>query len=259
MIVRLRESRSRLAGWSAYLAALSVPVLIIAAIGHRYALMDARSAYGVMALGFGLAALAVIAATAAFAGIWRDGRSGGGQAARGLVIGLLVLTIPLVGAWRVVTFPRLNDIATDVANPPALTAAAIQRGPGDEPVEPPDAEEVALQREVYPDIVPRHYPVSTARVYQEAKAIVDTRGWLILQAREPTESDAGGSIEAVATTMLFAFREDVAIRIVPDGDGSLVDMRSAARNSAHDLGSDAERIRRFFADLDTRLQGISGV
>ena len=32
---------------------------------------------------------------------------------------------------------------------------------------------------------------------------------------------------------------------------------SAARNGAHDLGTDAERIRAFFGDLDTSLQGAS--
>jgi len=101
--------------------------------------------------------------------------------------------------------------------------------------------------------------VSTARVYQEAKTVVDGRGWQLLSAREPSEADETGAIEAVAVTTVFAFRQDVAIRIVPDGDGSLVDMRSAARNAAHDLGSDAERVRRFFADLDKALQGISGV
>jgi hypothetical protein len=36
-------------------------------------------------------------------------------------------------------------------------------------------------------------------------------------------------------------------------------MRSAARHAAHDLGADAERVRRFFIDLDAALQGISGV
>jgi hypothetical protein len=62
----------------------------------------------------------------------------------------------------------------------------------------------------------------------------------------------------VATTLVFAFRQDVVIRIVPDGDGTRVDMRSAARNAAHDLGSDADRVRRFFADLDNALEGVSG-
>ena len=259
MIVRLREGHSRLAGWSAYLAALSIPVLIIAAIGHRVRLMDAVPTYGVLALGFSLAALAVIAAVAAFATIWRDGRKGGGAAARGLIVGLLVLSMPALAAWRVVSYPRLNDISTDLVNPPQLSAALFDRGPLDEAIVPPGPEEIALQKEAYPDIVSRHYPVSTARVYQEAKAIVEARGWQVLRAREPTEGDESGSVEAVAVTTLFAFRQDVAIRIVPDGDGSLVDMRSAARNAAHDLGSDAERVRRFFADLDLALQGISGV
>jgi hypothetical protein len=33
-------------------------------------------------------------------------------------------------------------------------------------------------------------------------------------------------------------------------------MRSTARNGAHDFGADAERIRKFFRDLDTALQGL---
>jgi hypothetical protein len=259
MIVHLREAQSRLAGWSAYLATLSIPVLIIAAIGHRLRLLDAVPTYGVLAVGFSLAALAVIAAVAAFAAIWRDGRKGTGPAVRGLIVGLVVLSMPAIGAWKIVTYPRLIDVSTDLIDPPPLAGAVLDRSQSDSPIVNPGAEEIALQKEAYPDIVPRHYPVSTARVYQEAKTIVDGRGWQLLSAREPSEADETGAIEAVAVTTVFAFRQDVAIRIVPDGDGSLVDMRSAARNAAHDLGSDAERVRRFFADLDKALQGISGV
>jgi hypothetical protein len=259
MPVRLREGHSRLADWSAYLAALSLPVLIIAAIGHRMRALDAVPTYAVLALGFSLAALAVIAAVAAFMAIWRDGRKGGGAAARGLIVGLVVLAMPAIGAWKVVSYPRLNDISTDLEDPPEFRFAVLDRTPADEPVGPLNAEEIAVHKDAYPDIVSRHYPVSTARVYQEARAMVDGRGWQILSAREPSEEDETGSIEAVAVTTFFAFRQDVAIRIVPDGDGSLVDMRSAARNGAHDLGADAERVRRFFADLDLALQGISGV
>ena len=70
------------------------------------------------------------------------------------------------------------------------------------------------------------------------------------------DADAAGRIEAVAQTLLFGFKQDVAIRIAPEGEGTLVDMRSAARNGAHDLGADAERIRRFFRDLDSALRGV---
>src|SRR6185295_19178693 len=122
----------------------------------------------------------------------------------------------------------------------------------------PGPVEAALQKEAYPDIVPRHYPVSAARVFLEAKAIVDRRGWRLLSSVEPSDASATGTIDAVAQTLVFAFRQDVVIRVVPDGDGARVDMRSAARTAAHDLGSDADRVRKFFADLDAALAGISG-
>jgi uncharacterized protein (DUF1499 family) len=258
MISRIAERRSKLAGTSARLAALSVPVLIMAALGHRSGQLTATPTYAVMAVGFSLAGLAVITALVAFAGIWRDGRKGAGAAARGLLIGLLVLALPAIGAWKLVTLPRLVDISTDPENPPDFEKAAADRAADDEPIQQPDADEIAAQRDAYPDIVPRHYPVSTARVYQEAHAIVADRRWRILEAREPSDTDETAHIEAVATTLVFGFRQDVAIRIVPDGDGALLDMRSAARNAAHDLGSDADRIRSFLADLDTALQGVSG-
>ncbi|HVY20399.1 MAG TPA: DUF1499 domain-containing protein [Bauldia sp.] len=247
-----------MADWSAYLAALSVPVLVIAAIGHRAALLASSATYGAIALGFTLAGLAVAAALAAFVVIWRDGVRGVGTAIRGCILGLVILTMPAIGAWKIVTDPRLTDISTDLTNPPHFEHAYFDRSPDDATIVEPGPAEAAAQKEAYPDIVPRHYPVSTARVYLEAKAIIDRRGWQILSAQEPTEQNPNGSIEAVAMTLVFAFRQDVIIRLVPDGDGTRVDMRSAARNAAHDLGSDADRVRSFFKELDGALEGVSG-
>ena len=258
MTSHVGERRSRLAAASSRLAALSVPVLIIAAIGHRANMLEATPTYAVMALGFALAALAAITALAAFSGIWRDGRKGAGAATRGLLVGLLVLVLPAIGAWKVVTLPRLIDISTDPQDPPQFEKAQFDRAAGDQSIDNPDDDAIAAQEDAYPDIAPRHYPVATARVYDEAKTIVDDRHWRILATREPSETDETAHIEAVATTPIFGFRQDVAIRIVPDGDGALVDMRSVARNAAHDLGADAERIRAFFHDLDAALQGVSG-
>ncbi len=257
MPVRLRERRSLLAQWSQRFALLSVPVLIIAAIGHRAGLMNATPTYASMALGFSLAALAVIAALAAFEGIWRDGRKGIGPAVRGLLLGLLILVVPMMGAWKLVTHPRLTDISTDLDDPPAFLLALSNRPPDARPLAPPDEEEAELQREGYPDIVPRHYPVGTARVFEDALAIAERSGWTMLGSQRPEEPENVGRIEAVDSTLIFGFRQDIVIRIVPDGEGALVDMRSAARNGAHDLGANAERIRAFFAELDASLQGIT--
>ena len=258
MIGRLRERRSGLATWSARLALLAIPVLVIAAVGHRAEMIDATATYAAIALGFGLAGLAVIAALLAFAGIWRDGRKGTGAALRGIVLGLAVLALPAVAAWKIVTLPRIVDVSTDLDDPPAFERAAADRAPDDRPIGAPTGDEAALQRAAYPDIVPRHYPVGTARAFEAAVTIVDRRGWRVLAERQPTLADETARVEAVAKTLIFAFQGDVVIRVMPDGDGALVDMRSAARNAAHDLGADAARIRAFFADLDTALQGETG-
>ena len=257
MPVRLRERRSRLAVWAQRLSLLAVPVLIIAAFGHRAGMMDATPTYAAMALGFALAALGVIAALAAFEGIWRDGRKGIGPALRGLLLGLLILVVPIAGAWKLVTYPRLTDISTDLDNPPEYLVALSNRPADSAPLEPPDEAEAELQRDGYPDIVPRHYPVGTARVFEDALAIAGRSGWTMLGSQKPEEPENLGRIEAMDTTILFGFRQDIVIRIVPDGEGALVDMRSAARNGAHDLGANAGRIRAFFAELDASLQGIT--
>jgi len=243
--------------WAQRLALLAVPVLVIAAFGHRAGMLDATPTYAVMALGFTLAALGVIAAIAAFEGIWRDGRKGIAPALAGLLLGLAILVVPLVGAWKLVTYPRLTDISTDLDDPPAFLLALVNR-PADAVIpEPPDDASAELQREGYPDIVARHYPVGTARVFEDALAIAEGSNWTILGSQRPEEPENIGRIEAVDTTLLFGFRQDIVIRILPDGEGALVDMRSAARNGAHDLGANAARIRTFFAALDASLQGIT--
>lgn len=251
----MRVRRSRLAAWSSRFAVLAVPVLVLAAIGHRIGMIDATATYSVMALGFSLAALAVAAALAAFEAIWRDNRKGFGLALRGAVIGLSILTIPAIGAWKIVYYPQLIDISTDVDNPPKFTKIADRSDLADL-IGEFSGEKIALQNEAYPDIVSRYYPLDTVGVFAAAKAIVERRRWHVLHQAEPADSGEFGKIEAVARTFLFGFVQDVVIRVVPDGEGTLVDMRSRARSGEHDLGADAERIRKYFKDLDTALQGL---
>jgi hypothetical protein len=255
MTFRLRERRSNLATWSARLAAVAIPVLIIAAVGHRADLLDAAMTYGAMAVGFTMAALAVIAAVAAFEAIWRDGRKGLRTALWGLFLGLLVLSMPAIAAWKLLAYPRLTDISTDLDDPPAFDRAKAERGADARPISDPTVDGAQLQRDAYPDIVSRHYSVDAQRVFDDALTVVTDRSWRLLASHRPDNNDGSGRIEAVARTTIFGFSQDVVIRIQPDGDGSLVDMRSAARHGAHDLGADAERIRAFFSDLDAALQG----
>jgi hypothetical protein len=233
-----------------------MPILVIAAVGHRSDELDATATYSVMALGFSLAALAVVAALAAFEAIWRDGRKGFGSALAGLLLGLAILTIPAVGAWKIVHYPPLVDVSTDVDDPPHFFRARAERTRADIRIGRFSNAQISLLQESYPDIVPRYYPLDTVVVFDAADAIVTRHRWTVLGRQPPQDAGGSGRIEAVAQTLLFGFKQDVAIRIAPQGEGTLVDMRSIARNGTHDLGADAERIREFFRDLDTALQGL---
>jgi hypothetical protein len=57
-------------------------------------------------------------------------------------------------------------------------------------------------------------------------------------------------IEAVVTTFLFGFKDDVVVRIRPGAaGGSRVDVRSASRVGQSDLGANAARIGRILEGL----------
>jgi uncharacterized protein (DUF1499 family) len=52
-------------------------------------------------------------------------------------------------------------------------------------------------------------------------------------------------IEAVDTTAVMAFKDDVAIRVRGGAQGTQIDLRSASRVGEGDLGANAKRIRAF--------------
>ena len=81
-----------------------------------------------------------------------------------------------------------------------------------------------------------------AVAFAKALAAARAEGWTIIA------SDPGsGRIEATATTPWFGFRDDVAVRIRPEGRGSRVDVRSVSRIGRGDLGANAKRVRAFAA------------
>jgi uncharacterized protein (DUF1499 family) len=55
----------------------------------------------------------------------------------------------------------------------------------------------------------------------------------------------------------MGFREDVSIRITPDGEDSRVDIRSSSRYFEGDLGSNAARITKLIDDLNNAVDNAS--
>ncbi|MGA0806157.1 MAG: DUF1499 domain-containing protein, partial [Pseudohongiellaceae bacterium] len=84
---------------------------------------------------------------------------------------------------------------------------------GDSPNMTPERN-AQLQREAYPDLVPKEYAVAPDAMFQRALAAVDAMGWELVAANA-----AEGRIEATATTFWLRFKDDVVIRIRPGGNG----------------------------------------
>ncbi|MBB5751937.1 DUF1499 domain-containing protein [Prosthecomicrobium pneumaticum] len=249
---RIRRTTAASAFWSARASLLPVPLLIVAALLHRLQAIDTVAMFASLGVALLLAAAAVGLAVLALVEIWRDGSAGFGLALRGLSFGAVALGPPAVAVAAMLVFPPLTDISTDPVDPPLFAAApdGIWNRP------PPDAAEYAVQAAAYPHLVPRHYPVAPERVFAEAQALFARRGWTVLDAQGPRETEGIGWIEGEARTLLLALEVDVVLRVLADGRGSLVDMRSAWRTGGHDLGDNARRIRGFLADLDAALQGV---
>ncbi|RST82838.1 DUF1499 domain-containing protein [Aquibium carbonis] len=61
------------------------------------------------------------------------------------------------------------------------------------------------------------------------------------------------SIEVRAFSRWLRFPADLVVRLTDEGETTFVDLRSASHFAQHDLGDNADRIRRFLVDLDARM------
>lgn len=253
MIARPMRREADAAPWALRFALLPLPLLILVALLRHFALIETTPLFVILALAWLLALIALVFGAVAFRSIWIDGTTGLRPALTGVVLALVVLALPAAIVVELVRLPRIADLSTDGVDPPlfivAPTEVAMRPLPGEA--------DKALQAEAYPDIVSRHYPLPPERVFQALQTLVAARGWSVTDQRVPDTDNEVGWIEAEASTTGFSLPVDVVLRLVEEDQGSLVDMRSASRIGAHDLGDNARRIRAFFGDLDTSLQGVT--
>jgi uncharacterized protein (DUF1499 family) len=228
----------------------TVGSLIVAVSGplHRYLGLDIEAAIAVFRYGFYL----TVGGIALGLGTMLPARPGDRR--RGFVAAFLAIVIGAAGAWVPLHWflqaqhrPAINDITTDTANPPPLVATAqLRRGASNPPAYPKD--NAAIQRAAFPDIEPVILAVPPAEAFKRVDRVATALGWDVV-ARVPNE----GRLEAVATSPWFGFRDDIVVRIRPQGPGSRIDIRSKSRIGEADLGGNAERVRTFIARLKAEI------
>ena len=184
--------------------------------------------------------LAVIAGVAAIVRLVRGRGLGlGGAAAIAASIAFILIAMRSAGA------PRINDYTTDLADPPVFRdAAALPTNARRDMTYP--AAFVPIQKACCGDLHPAHLALPPAAAFTRAQSIAARMpAWTVTRS-DPT----AGVIEAVATSKLFHFQDDIVIRVRPDADGSRVDVRSKSRDGQGDLGVNAARIRAYVAELE---------
>jgi fatty-acyl-CoA synthase len=248
------------------LVALAPAVVVgVAALAVRLGWLDWRIGYGDVLVGQGgdmslalkIAFVgAVTGALGFFVALFTSPRKLLGRAL--LNIAITAATLTALG-WLydyAAKSPPVHDVATDWVEPLTFSDATMaRRGRGAQPV---DLEPVvAIDRgafagrpvsEINAEACPAARPVivekAPAEAFAAARAAAEAAGMQITVA-----GAANGRIEAVATSPIYGFRDDVVIRVRQHAAGSRIDARAVARERDADFGANCERISGLMAAL----------
>lgn len=220
--------------------------LPIGALGTKFGVWE-------FTLGFMLLAVGVVLATAVFflgliaviVSHIRQMTAGRNSSAIGLGFGILVLGIVLGPAMSAFSVPPIHNITTDTENPPAFNKIAALR---DELKTPNphayDAKYAEQQKPAYPQLKSLISSSNVADMMGKVTAAIETMGMEVVAV-----DAAAGVVEATDETFWFGFKDDVVVRVKPEGTGSIVDVRSVSRVGQSDLGKNAQRIGELLSHL----------
>ncbi|MFV0298486.1 MAG: DUF1499 domain-containing protein, partial [Hyphomicrobiaceae bacterium] len=247
------ENRSHLARWARHVAVFGVQVLVVGIVLHRFLSISTPLALNLFKTALGFAVVAVILALAAYVGIWRDGRSGGWNAAAGLGLGLAMLAWPVVLVPTARSLPAIHDISTDTNRPPSFVELAKLR-PRDANPTAYGGEDVAEQQQAaYPDIKPLYIERSVSDAWDIMGETLRGLKWHVVAEVQPAGPGVAGRYEAYTRTLILGFYDDVVVRIVGNSRSARIDVRSQSRYGRHDFGANAKRVRRLLKEFEVRL------
>ncbi len=162
----------------------------------------------------------------------------------GLAISFFIVSVPLSWYAAAREAPLIHDITTDAGDPPKFSAILPLRAKASNSSDYGGPEVATLQHKAYPDVMPLTLFTPPDQAIDRALAAARSLGWTIMQ-----KDRQEGRIEAMDRTIWFGFTDDIVIRVRPENNGSRVDIRSVSRVGAGDMGTNADRIRKFMKKL----------
>ena len=291
------RQESGAAKWCLRLAVITVPFLLLTILLRRSGAVTIEQSFWLLAVAIAMITAALVFGMRAALDLWDRGYKGGRATVNGIVLAVLLLAPFGLQFLNAVEYPRLNDVATDVFDPPSFAAGAPQAA-GDGPV----YDDFFARKIVasYPQLVGRRYEAPPERVLAGVFEILDNWGWrrvaevnipqlqggtasgegsdeqasgeengggqeLAGDEEEVLQLQTGGDepipdmlIEVEARSLILKLPSHLSIRLRDENGSTLVDMRAASGWGPHDFGSNAANITDFLEELDILLAGLAG-
>jgi len=232
------EARSSRTARAAQLIGVAAPVLTLGGIGLSQLGMPAMVGFRLFTLAI---LLGLVALLVGIVGLFltRGGVGGRNHALTGIALGVAMLAVVAVRVVAGGSAPPINDITTNLEDPPGYAARTGDHPNADRDMAYP-GDWIAIVREAYPDLAPIRLQASPPDAFARTLSRAEALGWTVVE-----QDPAAGTFEAEDATALFRFVDDISVRVRPDAAGSVVDVRSKSRDGRGDIGANAARIREF--------------
>ena len=246
---------SFLARWGSRVALFSAVLLAITTVLHRLFTLSTPVALNIAASCFIAAALVMVMSAIAGLDIWVTGRQGASRVVVAAITALGLLAIPLSLYVLSRNWPPINDVTTDVNDPPEFVEANRLRASGSNPLAYSADRFAALQQASFPDLKTLNIPRSAEESFELVlQAVGKLKMRTSYEAPPDEEPGSPGIVEIADRTLILGFTDDIVVRITGDEVSSQVDVRSASRYGRYDFGRNAERVRAVLKEIAGRLE-----
>lgn len=192
-----------------------------------------------------------------------------GKVHRAAIVAVLLMMAGGIGAGTLYAqtqmkdqLPPINDVQTDWSLPVAFTEKTLRQRENadairvrDDAVVPEGNGEwsglsfAEAQKKFYFDIEPLIVPKSPAETTLEAAKAARRIGLDVM-----LESPPDGIVEAVYHSPWYDLVYDVAVRVVPEGQGSRVDVRMTSRTNDRDMGEAVTQMKQLIYEMRLQLR-----
>lgn len=244
-----------LALWTSRVALFSVMMVMVSLVLHRLFGLPTPVMLNLIVLGFAGAVLSLLLGAAASFVIWRKGAGGTARIVFGGLVALGLLAWPASAIPTMIALPTLNDVTTHPEQPPPFVSAQRLRPAGANSTQYPGLQIAEVQKVAYPDLKPLVIRRSASETFDVAADAIRRLDMEVVREQPPGKSEQEpGYIEAVDSTLILGFRDDVVIRVYGTKRAARIDVRSASRFGAHDFGRNADRVRAVLKQIVARLE-----